>query len=546
MTRKGYTVVAESVKASGTEVFFFLPGGPLTPVLTSCVELGIKGIDVRDERAAAFAAIGYSRAAQRPGVVMSAAGPGTTNIVTGVSHAFADGVPLVAIGGSASLFLHGTGAFQDTDQVSLMRPITKLSHQVQSVQGIATGLVSAFRTSVGGQPGPVYVDFPADILYGDIDGGAEDVQPPMAEPIRSLGDPRRIDDAVKLLESSQKPIIIAGSGVLWSKAWSELQALVDTSGIPVFTTPIARGLVPEDHPLCLNASRTTAFSQSDCVLVIGTRLNYVINWVNPPVFASGTRVIQLNVHPADLAQSRNVDVAILGDAKLALPQLTSEIKRRLEPGRFAKWAEQLRRLHSERIAKIRETPDFDGTPIHPLRLCTILQQVLPRDAVVVVDGHEILGFSRQSLTARLPGHMLTPGAYGTMGVGVPFGIGAKVAQPEAPVVVLTGDGAFGFHAMELDTAVRHQLGIVVVISNNGGWGGGNHDSPGSNLGFTNYDRLADVFGAWGARVTEPDEIKPALTDALEFARRHRKPAIVNVITSAARAGGRSFAGYAPV
>jgi len=543
---KGYAVVADSLKACGVEAFFFLPGGPLSPVLATCVDLGMRAIDTRDERAAAFAAIAYSRVLQRPGVVMSAAGPGTTNTVTGVSHALADGAPIVAIGGSSSMYLHGLGGFQETDQVAVMRPITKLSHQLQSAQGIVPGIRMAFEQCMGGAPGPVYVDLPGDVIYADVDPADSTPAPLAVGPKGSLADPAAVEDAVRLITSSTRPVIIAGSGVLWSKAWAELKAFVEASGVPVFTTPIARGLVAEDHPLCLNASRTTAFRESDCVVAVGTRLNYVVNWLGPPVFSDRPRIVQVNINPTDMGHGVPVDAALLGDARLVLRQLTDCIGKRREPDRFGAWTEKLSRLHRERLERIPETPGFDESPIHPLRLCTALQESAPLETVTIVDGHEILGFSRQSLIARLPGHMLTPGAYGTMGVGVAFGVGAKVAKPDLPVVVLTGDGAFGFHAMELDTAVRHGLGIVVVVSNNGGWGGGDHSAPGAYLGYTDYHRIADMFGIHGTKVSSPDELGPAIGEALTYAQRERKPAILNVITSAVHAGGRSFSGYVPI
>jgi acetolactate synthase-1/2/3 large subunit len=188
---------------------------------------------------------------------------------------------------------------------------------------------------------------------------------------------------------------------------------------------------------------------------------------------------------------------------------------------------------------------LSDVPIHPMRLCRELDSAISPDAFLVVDGHEILGFSRRGLTARRPGHILTPGVYGTMGVGVPLGIGAKVALSESPVVVLTGDGAFGYHAMELDTATRHNLGIVFVISNNGGWTGA-RGRAGFALEFSDYERLADVFHVWGTKVTEPADLPNALGEALQYAEQEQRPAIVNVVTSTAQSGGREFVAYSHI
>ena len=542
--KKGFRLLAESVKACEVETFFFLEGGPMVDAMQESMAVGVGGIGMRDERAAAFAAIAYSRVSQRPGVVMTGAGGDMTNTITGLSHAHVDGAPVVLLSGSAPLDGRGKGSFQETDQVSLMRPITKWAQQVQAVDRIPDTVLTAFQVCRNGSPGPVYLDFPSDILYGDSDVSVDArIGSGQLDRAKSLGDPNLIAEAVQLLEQAHKPIIIAGSGVLWATAWSELKDFVEASGVPIFTTPIARGLIAEDHPLCPTSARSTAFKEADCIFVIGTRTNYVINWLQPPVINAECRIIQLNINPDDLFRNRLADVAILADAKLALPQLTAEVRQRVTSGQYADWTNHLHAVHTEGQAKMLAVEDLDSIPIHPQRLCTELHQVLPRDAIVANDGHEIAWFSRRGITAYLPGHTLTPGAYGTMGVGVPFGIGAKIAKPDMPVLVLTGDGAFGYHAMELDTAVRHHLGIVVVISNNGGWTGARDWTAGRWLGFTDYHRLADVFGIWGAKVTEPSEIQPALNEAFKYAERERKPAIVNVITSPAQNQGREFVNY---
>jgi acetolactate synthase-1/2/3 large subunit len=539
--QKGLNLLGQSLRACGAEVFFYIIGGPMTQAMEECVAAGLRGIDVRDERAAAFAAIAYSRVTQKPGIVLSAAGPGTTNIMTGIAHAYADGAPVIAIGGSSPMYQRDMGAFQETDQVSLMSPITKWAFQVQSVDRMPEAILRAFQVAMSGRPGPVYLDLPGDVLYAETDRtvqpfytATEEWQP------RSAADAPLVERALDLLASAERPIVIAGSGVIWSRASAELQRFVEASGIPVYTTPMARGVVPDDHPLCRPAARTVAFQEADCILVIGTRINYILGWLRPPVVAAGAKIIEINVQAEDLSHHRVADVAILADARLALEQLTAAVARRRKPS-YAKWVEHLTDSHNASRTKMLASGTSDETPIHPLRLCTELDRALPRDAIVVVDGHEILGFSRRAVATYLPSHNLNPGFYGTMGVGVPFGLGAKVAAPDKTVVVLTGDGAFGYHAMELDTAVRHGLGIVFVISNNGGWTGKRGDGrPGRDLGLTAFERIVDVFGCWGTKVCEPQAIGPAIAEALAYAQREHKPAVVNVIVSTAQAGGRSF------
>lgn len=546
MTRKGCDLLAGSLKACGAETFFYLTGGPMTQTMELCIAAGLRGIDVRDERAAAFAAVAYSRVKGRPAVVLSAAGPGTTNTVTGVSHAYADGSPVIVIGGSVPMYQRDLGAFQETDQMSLMRPITKWAYQVQTTERIPESVLRAFQVARTGSPGPVYLDMPADVLNTPTERqvttaytAGDDWQP------RSMGDPRMISQAVELLARSHRPIVIAGSGVLWSRAWDELRRFMEASGIPVYTTPMARGVVPEDHPLCLPAARSTAFREADCLLVVGTRVNYILNWLGPPIMSKDARVIALNLEAEDLSHHRVADVAILADAKLGLQQLREGFERLTRPS-YSEWTGRLSQVQAASRAKASPTATSSEVPIHPLRLCADLDRLLPHDAILVADGHEILGFSRRGTTARLPAHSLSPGFYGTMGVGMPFGVGAKVADPSTDVVVLTGDGAFGYHAMELDTAVRHHLGMVVVVSNNGGWTGARDGRPGRDLGLTGFEALGDVVGCWGRKVCAPDDIAPAFTEALAYARREQKPALLNVIVSTAQAGGRIFTQYDPV
>jgi thiamine pyrophosphate-dependent acetolactate synthase large subunit-like protein len=535
----GVDLVVGQLSAMGVEDFFYLIGGPMSETMERCIAAGMRGIDMRDERAAAYAAVAYSRVTQKPAVVMACSGPGTINTVTGVAHANADGAPVVVIGGSAATYLRTSGVFQETDQVGVMRPITKWAHQAPDPESIPEAIARAFQTARSGAPGPVYLDLPSDVLYAEAGAAGEITQ--VRPGLRAGADPAAIDLAVSLLGNAERPVIIAGSGVLWSQAWAELRSFAHDTGIPCYTTPITRGLIGEDDPLALAAARSTAFREADCLIVVGTRDNYILNYLRPPVVSDDATLIEINVSDQDLSRNRVADVAILADAKLALTALARRVAARPVPS-FAAWTSRLAAVDAAARAKLAGSLTSDEVPIHPMRLCGELESLLPRDAVRVVDGHETLGFARRGIAAYLPGRMLTPGPYGTMGVGLPFAIGAKVALPSSPVVVLTGDGAFGYHAMELDTAKRHSLGIVVVVANNGGWTAG-RGGPGRFLGFTDYSRLAGVFGCFGSQVTEPGQLKPAISAALEHAERESSPAVVNVEIAVLASSGRSFSRY---
>jgi acetolactate synthase-1/2/3 large subunit len=277
------------------------------------------------------------------------------------------------------------------------------------------------------------------------------------------------------------------------------------------------------------------------LLAVGTRFNYVLQFGRPPRFAADLKVIQVDVDPSELGHNRVVDVPIVGDARAVLEQLTAEARGRIERGRYARWVTKLRTLDTEKAAEMDKQMSTDQIPIHPLRLCKEVRDFLRRDAILVVDGQEILNFGRQSIPTFVPGHRLNSGPFGCMGVGLPFGVGAKVARPDAQVLVLHGDGSYGLNAMEIDTAVRHRIPVVVVISNNGGWTADPQGTkPGRNLGYTRYDKVAQDFGAHGEFVEKPHEIRPAL----ERAWASGKPAVVNVVTdSKARAQTIRFSAY---
>ena len=251
--------------------------------------------------------------------------------------------------------------------------------------------------------------------------------------------------------------MIAGSGVWWSDGAAALQAFVEAAGIPFYTKPISRGLIPEDHALSFLNARSTAFTEADVLLAVGTRFDWMIQFGRPPRFGADVKVIHVDVNPAELGHNRDVDVPIAGDARAVLEQLIAEARGKLDPKRYGNWTGRLRVIDAEKGAESDKAMSSDKLPIHPLRLCKEVRDFMQRDAILVVDGQEILNFGRQAIPTYTPGHRLNSGAFGTMGVGLPYGVGAKVAKPDAHVLVLHGDGSFGINAMDIDTAVRHKI-----------------------------------------------------------------------------------------
>lgn len=536
----GNEILARSLKAYGVDVIFFLMGGPMIDCENACAQREIRMIDVRHEQAAAMMANAYSRLRRRPAVCMACSGPGATNLVTGVANAFVDSAPVVAIGGSTPVSQSGMGAFQETDQVAVFRPITRWAERCYDPRRIPEFVDMAFRHAFGARPGPVYLDMPGDVLYREVpDDQVRWTSAAGGERRRPQGDPDLVERAAALIAASERPVVISGSGVLWAEAEGELRALVEQARIPFYTTPQGRGVIPEDHSLSFLGARGTAWRDADLVVLVGTRQNYVIGYARPPRVNPKAKLIQVDIDPAEIGRNRRVDAGIAGDARAVLAQLVAAGGGRFHPERRAAWISSLGGEDEEKRAEQEERMAAGGRPIHPLRLCKEVRDFLPRDAVLCVDGQEILNYARSAIPFYAP-HSLNSGPYGCMGVGLPFGLGAKAAMPEALVVVLHGDGSFGLNAMELDTALRHRLPVICVISNNGGWTATDRPKTGRNLGFTRYDLMFGAIGCHAEYVEDSEQIRPAL----ERAAASGKPAIVNVVTDpTARAQTARYADY---
>ena len=352
---------------------------------------------------------------------------------------------------------------------------------------------------------------------------------------RPSADPKAIEDAINLITSAKKPIIFAGGGVFFSNASKELQRFIDITKIPFYTAPMSRGLAPEDHSVSFPAARSKAMREADLVLVIGTRLNWMMQYGRR--FADDAKLIQIDIEESELGHNRDCDLGIVADAKMALSQLcdaaskqSQEFNGRLE----SDWMQELSEYQANKAKNMEAVLNSNQVPIHPLRLCNEINEFLDRDAIVTVDGNEILHFGRQSINTYVPGHRLNSGVTGTMGVGLPYGIGSILAKPEKQNLVLHGDGSMGMNAMELDTLVRFNLRVVTVIANNAGLTSRtpNQRTPGRELGFTPFHEMAKALGCYGERVEDPDEIRPALERAFSSG----KPAVIDVIVEPTAAG----------
>ena len=537
----GYELVARALQNEGADTMFFIMGGPMLGAQDSCRQLGMKVIDVRHEQAAAMMANAYARVTGKAGVCSTASGPAATNLLTGLAHALTDAAPIIALGGASPIHHFHSEAFQEVDQLSMMRPASKWAGQAVSPRRMPEYINIAYRQAMNGRMGPSYLDLPGDVLYSQVNEDDVMWPAPAQKQHRSMGDAGQVAEAVDMLSRAERPLIVSGTGIIWADAAEEMQQFVDATGIPFFTTPQGRGVIPEDHPRCFLSARSMAFREADVILFLATRFNYVISHGQAPRFNADAKTIQVNIDPTEIGRNRAVDVGIAADAKAVLRQMLDLVDGKFEPNKETPWVATLREQDLKGQARLEPLMHSDEVPIHPLRLCKEVKDFLDRDAILVVDGQEILNYGRQSIPTFRPGHRLNSGSFGTMGVGVPFGVGAKVGQPDKQVMVLHGDGSFGMNAMEMDTAVRHNIPIVTVISLNGGWTADPDGGKiGRTLGYQRYDKMMDAFGGHGEYVEKPGDIRPAL----ERAYASGKPAIVNVKTDfRARATTLRFTDY---
>ena len=537
----GSYLIARTLKEEGVDILFYLMGGPNFDIVMACEDLGIRTVDFRHEQGAAFAAHAYARVTGKPGVCTAASGPGTLNLLTGIYTASIDCAPMVILGGAGPVHEIGREAFQEVDQVSILKPLVKYWHRTTMAARYPEIVSTAFRQALSGRPGPVYIDCGADVLYEEVE--EETVPPPtrFAKRSRPAAEPDAVAEAIGMLAEAERPLVMAGGGVFFSGGASELERFIDVTNIPFYTAPMSRGLVPEDHAVSFPGARSAAMREADVVLVVGTRLNWMMNYGSR--FAQDARIIQIDIEASEIGHNRDVELGIVGDAKVVLGQMVGEAE--AQQSRFAgalesPWVVHLSEVNERRAAQVAPLLNSDQVPIHPLRICKEIRDFLDRDAILSVDGNEILHFGRQSIPTFVPGHRLNAGVTGTMGVGLPYGIGAKLAKPDKQVLVLHGDGSMGMNAMELDTAARHNLQVVTVISNNAGWTARSLDTrkPGRELGFTAFHEMAEALGCYGEKVEDPDQIRPALERAFDSG----KPAVINVIAEPTAQGVSKWGG----
>ena len=538
---EGSALVAQAMQREGIEVLFGLAGGPIQDIMGWAPHCGVRPIGVRHEQAATFAAAAYGYVKNQVGVAVLAAGPGVTNGVTGAHVAHDNCLPLLILGGSGPQKGRGTGTFQETENVPMFKGITKMAVQADSTARLPEYMAMGFRKARTGRPGPVYLDLPSDVLQGTVEeeevrwvSNYYTVAPP-------LGHPDQVKRAAELLVHAERPMLIIGKGVRWSEPTMELRQLVETLSMPFLASPMGRGFIPDDHPLNFGAARSTMMGQADVIVIVGSRLNWVFGFGRQ--FPPDAKLIHIDIEPEEIGANRGVEVGIIGDAKAVLQQLLAELEGKTaavaQRAAAGPWLATLREQVEQNAKGLAPLLDSDAKPIRTHRLLREVRDIFPRETIYTVDGQLTLASGRQVLGSYTPASRLNSGSNGCMGVGVPFAIGAKLARPEVPVVSINGDCAFGFNAMELETAVRCKLPIVFIVNNNSGIVGSNLEARmglpegygehvATYLPDIRYDKILEAFGGHTEHVVHPDDIRPALSRAYQ-ATRQGQVACVNVI-----------------
>ena len=529
-TYHGGRLVARRLKAHGVSKLFTLSGGHLFSIYDGCREEGIEIVDVRHESTAAFAAEGWAKVTREPGVCALTAGPGVTNGMSAIASAQANHSPMVVLGGRAPAMRWGQGSLQEIDHVPFVRPLTKLAATPAATDEIPGLIDDAFAAARAPHSGPTFVDFPMDYVFMEAaepgDGSLYDGAP-AAEPAADGG---AIERAGELLRGAERPVIMAGTDVYWGRGERELLALAETLRIPVFLNGLARGCVPGDHELFFSRARSQALKQADVAIVLGVPMDFRLAF--GASFGEDTEIVVIDVAEPQRRHPRAVAVECYG----SLPPTLAALRDAAGAGALASapWIAELRASETEKRDGERAELADGRSPLHPMRLYAELAKVLDRDAIVIGDGGDYVSYAGRVVDSYQPGCWLDPGPFGCLGSGPGYALAAKLARPDSQVVLLLGDGAFGFSGMEFDTLARHGVNIVGVMGNNGIWALEKHPMEflyGYSVAAelrpeTRYDQVVEALGGHGELVREPGDVAPAIERAFSSG----KPALVNVLT----------------
>jgi acetolactate synthase-1/2/3 large subunit len=538
----GGEAAARALIEHGVDTIFTLSGGHLNPIYAHLEDSDVRLFDTRHEQAAVWMADAYGRFTRKPGVAMVTAGPGFTNALTPIASAAMAGTPLVLIAGSVGINMAEKLDLQDMRQAPVIEPMVKKAFVCQLASRIPEFVDLAFREASSGRPGPVYLELPIDVLNAQPAGPVEvKVSPVDSRPV----DVAKVSELHRLLADSERPMVIAGSGAWYSDAGASLTRLVESAGLPIFTSANGRGVVSDLNPYCFGGSLAIrpgasayAGMMTDLVVLLGSRLNLFSLFGG--VFNPDAKIVQVDIKAEEIGRNRVVDLPIVSDIRALADELGRVIENEgIAPdlkSRFAPWVDDLKREEVKGLAAAEPQWTCPDTPVHPMRLAREVDEYLDRDDdMLVTDGGDATTWTGMTRTIRSGGHYLDYGLFGSLGGGVPYANAAKFLYPDRRVVLLTGDGSLGFNFMEFERAITRGLPIVVVVSNDLGWGMIRHSQEVKlgrsiesvvELGAIRYDSIVEAMGGVGFLVEKPNDIRPALDAAFASG----KTSLVNVMT----------------
>ena len=529
---KAGEAVIELLKQEGVTHIFGIVGSSFLDILDPLYDRDdIQFIGVRHEQGAALMADGFSRISGKPGVILVTNGPGVLNLTFGVGSAFVAHSPMVVLAPSASRDHQYRDSTQEFDQVALFAPITKASFPVNKIERLPDALRHAFRVATSGKMGPVLVDIPRDLLPGaELD---LDLSPPetyRTGQTRSRGDRALIDKAARVMLAAQRPVIVAGGGVVWSNAGSEVTRMADLLGAPIVTSYGRADAVPNDHPHFLghlgrlgSEEGAEAIRQADAILAVGTRLGQSTTFFDNRFVPAGVPIVQIEIDPRELGRNYPIAVGIEGDAKAVMMELL-DLVQQAEPRPDPAWVSEIGDWYARRSQRLEDEGNLSSMPVKPQRVYAELRKVIPRDAIIALDAGLAPNFGQDRLMYYEPRSLMTSLDLGGLGFSFPAAIGASFAAPDRPVINFNEDGGFLFNAQEFETAVRYGLKLVTVVMNNDCWGSEkayqryafNERYVGADTVNPRFDKYAELFGGTGFYVERPEDIGNAMLEALKI------------------------------
>jgi acetolactate synthase-1/2/3 large subunit len=531
----GGQLAARALKQAGVEVIFTLAGGHIMPLYEGCMDEGIRIIDVRHEQAAVHAADSWARCNPgRIGVAAITAGPGVTDGVTGVANAWRANSPILVFGGQGPFNNLRRGSLQEMDHIGVMRPITKYADACYETYRIPEYVELAIRHAVSGIPGPAFLEIPMDIFMGRVPWEKAPIPKIRTEAPRISPDLSEVRNAVEALAKAERPMLMAGTSVKWSRAAKVMNEFIAETHIPTYTNGMARGTVPPDSPEFLNRSRRDAMKQIDCIVLAGTLLDFRMRF-GTSIPADAT-IIQLDMDAVLMGMNRQTDIPLVGNLACSFELLCQEMKNQGVKLDYTSWRDKLREIENAAEAVVQAALDSDESPVDPQRMCREVRDWLDTldEPIVIGDGGDIVATAAKIIPVKSEGAWMDPGPLGTLGVGMPFALAAQLAHPDKRVVIVYGDGSFGLNGFEFDTAVRFGLPIIGIVGNDAAWGQmmrpqgamiGWDKLDGTLLNPTRYDKVVEALGGYGELVERPEELRPAL----ERAAASGKPACINVM-----------------